>query len=144
MKNFKNNHITKNAFKQWITTTDLIFIELLLLLTLFIQTKEWSLLGLSLATIVYIVFGEDMDNSLEAVFKFPNTDKLSRQLRIFFQFVTFGIASILCKFLRDDQDGIAHRKEGSREWVASMFLGIILLTNGLIEFDSIKQVIYEK
>ena len=144
MKNFEKNHSSKSVFKQWITTTDLIFIELLFLLALFIQIKEWSLLSLSLVTIIYIVFGEDMDNFLKAIYKSPDAGRLSRRLRIFFQFLTFGAASRLCKFLRDDQGGIVYRKEGSREWVASTLLGIVLLTNGLVEFDSIKQVIYEK
>jgi arsenical pump membrane protein len=144
MENSKGIILQKKSLKQWVSVTDLMFVELLLLLTLLIQTKELSLLSLSFVTIVYIVFGEDMDNFLKEVFKPSNANRLSRRFQILFQFITLGTAVRLCRFLRDNQDSVVYRNEGSREWVASILLGIILLTNGLVEFDTIKQVIYEK
>ena len=103
MKNSKGIILQKKSLKQWVSVTDLMFVELLLLLTLLIQTKELSLLSLSFVTIVYIVFGEDMDNFLKEVFKPSSANRLSRRFQILFQFITLGTAVRLCRFLRNMQ-----------------------------------------
>ena len=60
MKNSKATILQKKSLKQWVSVTDLMFVELLILLTFLIQAKELSLLSLSFVTIVYIVFGEEI------------------------------------------------------------------------------------
>lgn len=139
------NHLkdqpSNNLFRQWIAATDIIFLELLLLLSLIIQTKEWLLIGLALTTILYIVFGEDAEKSLKTIFNNDNISQSSKLSRLFFKLITFGIAPVLCRLMRDN---IIHRVEGSREWVASVLLGLILFANGAINSESIVQVIQDK
>ena len=135
--------IQHNTFKQWFATTDLIFLEVLLLITLIVSTKESSLIVLSLITILYIVFGEDVEEVLKTAFKLDSNNP-KKATRTFFQIITLGSASIVCRLLRDDQNNITYRKEGSREWVASILLGIVLFLLDFIELNSVKNVIVEK
>ncbi|SMM97683.1 hypothetical protein SPONL_802 [uncultured Candidatus Thioglobus sp.] len=88
-----------------LVVTDFILLVALVGLSLISQTKELSLIVLSLTTILYIVFGDDIEQLLSKN---------------------------------------APRKEGSREWVASLLLGGVLFSLGFIDLETIKNVIYEK